>query len=642
MPFPKTDLRRWERYFTERNNGFGVEESARKARISPATAYRFERGDQKSTGFEAAQLLGIDLVAGQMVLTPLSPEARRALDDFEYFRFRYFGRRSMPWQVRAGQDVLNALNDKSKRSFLVINAPPGSGKSTLFTHDIPCWMIARNRKVRMMIGAQAERIARQYVDRIKTSLERESPMLADPDDVDAGIAFDAKATLQDDYSVFKPEGRSQLWRQESLSVRQLDGSKPDDKEPTVTAWGSDSGFLGSRVDLALWDDLITLENWTTYAAKEKLRRWLGAEAETRIEPGGAFVLQGQRIAHDDLYHVALDKKRLDRSPKYAHVMYPAHDEENCRGHENDHVQVPPAWPDGCLLDPHRLPHDYLAEVANDDPLIYQVQYQQEDGDEKSGLLEMAWILGGTDSQGYPAPGCLDRERAVGEVPPHLTDGRGWSFVTVDPSPTEWWAVQWWLFDPVTDERYLLDTEKRRMNPEDFLSYDLEFGSDGYQVYGGLLEEWRHRANRLRAPIQLVMFERNGAQEWFLGQRHVQAWEDATGIRWVKHLTHNNKRDPKYGLESIGDLFRQGKIRLPDSGPTTRLKVDALVKEAKAYSNSTGDLTDQLMACWFAKIAVETQYTPVRRWAPTERTVGFLSGYERGLAGYRPAVPALLD
>lgn len=634
MTFPKVELRRWERYFTARNAGFGVSESARKARLSESSANRFERGDQRSSGHEAALLLGVDLVGGQLVLAPLSGEASRALDDFGYFRFRYFGRVSMPWQVRAGQDVLGALTDKTRRSFVVINAPPGSGKSTLFTHDIPCWMIARNRKVRMMIGAQAERIARQYVDRIKTSLERESPMLADPDEVDAGIAFDAQATLLDDFGVFKPEGRSQLWRQESLSVRQLDGSKPDDKEPTVTAWGSDSGFLGSRVDLALWDDLITLENWTTVAAKERLRRWLGAEAETRIEPGGAFILQGQRIAHDDLYHVALEKKRLDRSAKYAHVMYRAHDEENCRGHDDDATNVPPAWPDGCLLDPHRLPYDYLTEVANDDPNIYAVQYQQEDGEEKAGLLEMAWILGGVDSHGYPSPGCLDPGRNIGEVPPHLTDGRGWSFVTVDPSPTQWWAVQWWLFDPVTDERYLLDTEKKRMGPEDFLSYDLEHGTHGFTVFGGLLEMWRHRANASRAPLQLVVFERNGAQEWFLRQRHVQQWQDATNIRIVGHVTHANKADPKFGLESIGDLFRQGKIRLPDSSPTARLKVDALIKEAKAYTGADrNEVSDQLMACWFHKLAVENHYSPARAWYPN-RTPDFLSGYDRGLAAYR--------
>ena len=136
----KADLDRWGKYFEARNSGLGVEQSARKARLSASTAYRFERGDPGSGGLEAAAVLGISMVAGNLVAQPLSEDAKRALDDFAFFRRRYFGRNSTPWQERAAYEILRLLEDGGRdRKFAVMNEPPGSGKSTLFTHDIPVW-----------------------------------------------------------------------------------------------------------------------------------------------------------------------------------------------------------------------------------------------------------------------------------------------------------------------------------------------------------------------------------------------------------------------------------------------------------------------------------------------------------------------
>ena len=82
----KADLNRWERYFTARNTGLGVEKAAKKARLSVSSAYRFERGDQGSGGLVAAAELGVSTVAGELVEQPLSEEARKALDDFAFLQ----------------------------------------------------------------------------------------------------------------------------------------------------------------------------------------------------------------------------------------------------------------------------------------------------------------------------------------------------------------------------------------------------------------------------------------------------------------------------------------------------------------------------------------------------------------------------
>ena len=59
-----------------------------------------------------------------------------------------------------------------------------------------------------------------------------------------GVAHDADACLVDDFGPFKPEGRSDLWAANALVARQADQTQLDDKEPTLSAWGQDSGFLG--------------------------------------------------------------------------------------------------------------------------------------------------------------------------------------------------------------------------------------------------------------------------------------------------------------------------------------------------------------------------------------------------------------
>lgn len=619
------DLKRWQKYFDFRDSGLSTEAAAKRSNLSSSTAFRFERGDQRSGGLEAASLLGRNQVAGNVVDQPISIEARDALEDFALFRLRYFGRASTPWQTRAAYDVLKSL-ETDQREYLVINCPPGSGKSTLFTHDIPCWLVARDRTLRCQIGARTERQARMYVNRIKKSLERDAPMRADAHSLDLGLQRDGLACLQDDFGAFKPEGRTDIWRAESLVVRQLDGVSLDDKEPTFSAWGQDSGFLGGRFDLVLWDDLVDRKNTRGEEGRINMQEWWGTEAETRLEPGGVLILQGQRIAHNDLFRYCLDMKAMDEKPKYRKVIYQAHDDDRCspEAMANNHADLKP-WPDSCLLDPHRIPWSMLEAVKYNDRRVYDVQYQQNDGDLVGGLVQKEWIVGGVDEDGYDAPGCLDKERIINEIPPHVLEN-GWSFVTVDPSPTEWWGVIWWIYDPVTQNRYAIDIIRRRMNPEQFLTLDFDTAQ-----FSGLCVDLLHTSVTNRAAITHIIVETNAAQRWLLQQPHVQRWSQATGVFFIPHTTHINKQDPKYGLESIGDLFRQGRIRLPWGDIVSRRKTQELVNEATRYPES--ETTDLIMSTWFGKLAVENLYTPKQQAQYAQERPGWIRGARRGMPAF---------
>lgn len=559
------------------------------------------------------------MVAGNLVEQPLSEDAYRALEDFAFFRRRYFGRESTPWQIRAAYDCLRA-EESDDREYVVINCPPGSGKSTLFTCDIVTWLIVRDRSIRIQIGSRTERQARMYVGRVKRALEREAPLRADADSLAKGYAFDADACLVDDYGPFKPDGRSDLWAQNALVVRQQDQTMIDDKEPTLSAWGQDSGFLGGRFDFIVWDDLVDQRNTRTEESRDKLIEWWTTEAETRLEPGGALVLQGQRIHRNDLYRYALNQTTLDDEQKYRHIIYRAHDDDLCtRQHDPKQMK---AWPDGCLLDPHRIPWRILEAAKRNNPRVFDVQYQQNDGDYTGGLVDAAWLYGGIDAEGYPAPGCFDKERRRGEIPPHLKDS-GWSFVTVDPSPTEWWGVIWWVYDPATQNRYIIEVHRERLNPEQFLSLDLQTFE-----FSGLMVALRERSVAAGYPIKDVIVEVNAAQRWLLQQPHIQHWMDATGVTFIPHTTSANKSDPKFGVESIGDFFRQGKIRIPYSDIVARKSAEPLIEELLAYPD--GDTDDLVMSVWFHTLAINNHWAPRQRHMYKRSRPGWLST-QRGLS-----------
>ena len=588
------DKDRWQRYFQLREEGHSVEKASRGSKIDPKTAWKFERGEPGSTGLQAAEELGITHVGGLEVAPPLSAEAQRALEDFAYFRRRYFGRVSRPWQEKAALQVRDKL-ETSEREYVVINCPPGSGKSTLFTHDIPAWLVARDRSIRIQIGSRTERQARMYVGRLKKTFEREVPMMAEVAAKDEGISFDAEATLAGDYGPFRPEGRTDLWRGEALVVRQFNGMALDDKEPTVSAWGQDSGFLGGRFDFIIWDDLVDRKNTKGEDASKNLQEWWGTEAETRVEPGGLLVLQGQRMMADDLYRYCIEMRDLDDQPKYSLIRYQAHDESRCKGKHDIHS---PAFPTGCLLDPYRLSWRMLSNIAATNPRIYDIQYQQNDGAASALLVEEAWITGGRDSYGHVRPGCLDESRLMGRSsePPNT----GWSVLSIDPSPANFWGVTWWLGFPSKHKYELMEVHRKRMGSEQFLSIDLDTGE-----FSGLAEDIRVKAADSGHPLQVMIVEVNAAQKFLLAQPHVQRWSINHDITLMPHSTGINKADPEFGVTGIADFFRQGAIRLPYGDSHARLALRPLTHELVTWPEGKTD--DLVMSTWFFIRAVQMTY-----------------------------------
>lgn len=635
-PLQRIAVEKWDAYFALLSAGMARHKAAKQAGISVNSVDRLHRDPRSSSGFEQYKSWVTSNVRDVVADNRLGTAARRGIKDFGYFRERYFGHISMPWQVEAAHRM-RELRQSTNKEFAVINAPPGSGKSTLFTHDYPIWEIVQNRALRVLIGTGAENTGADYTMRIRMSLERTIPVEADEIEKAQGLAHDGRACLVHDFGRFKPDGPA-TWRADKLTVAREGGQAAHQKEASFASFGQKSGFLGGRYNVVVWDDLVNDRNSRTPVQLEELARWWRKVAETRLEPGGILILQGQRLSAHDLYRYALDLRDVAEAldadvidmeslpRKYTHIVFKAHYEDRCYGagpgiHHDPATAKP--YPDGCLLDPIRLTYKDLRVAQYNDPKDYACVYQQQDSDPESVLVNPIWITGGDDPKtGEIFPGCWDNDRMVGQYPQGLA-GDCWSVVTADPSPSNFWGIISWIWQSETQFQHLVDIERRRMQAPDLLDWNMS-----QMTWTGLLEDWWQKSKDANRPISHVIVETNAAQRFLLQYDHAKRWAQTRGVQLVSHNTGRNKADPKLGVHALAPQFRHGRVRLP--GHTlTRPEVLPLWNEVTRYPESA--TTDLTMSCWFLLWNAPQLFTRKVSRPPTFSRPTWLADRRRGVA-----------
>jgi len=630
MPSGKTtSVEEWVKYLQIRKEGKSIYAAAKETAVSYHVALKSENGDQPKNYIAALELTGKDLTVGIPDYKDLKPEAQAAYDSIEIFARRYFGIVLQPWQIEATERIM-ALMETEYEEYAVINAPPGCGKSTFFAKVLPAWATVRNRAIRGMIGSSSQRLAEWYSRRLRSELDRAYPVRAELNDVRLGLAVDAEATLQEDFGMFRPDS-TEIWRSEAFTVLQQGDVPLSQKEPTWSAFGMDSGFLGGRFDLVIWDDVYDPRKMRSAESREDMRRWWDEVAETRLEPGGLLILQGQRMSADDIYRYALDKVAppdeleleeeidVEDAPeewrKYHHLKYPVHYEDRCKG---DHKPDATPWPEGCLLYPRRLPWRRLRHIKAQTPDRFEVLYQQSDVNPANVLVDPLWVTGGKGADGVEHPGCWDESRDLWELPEGINNDL-FVIATADPSPSQFWALQCWAYNPHTEYRYLLESYRRKMDAPSFLDWSHE-----NQSFSGVAEDWWQITNNMGRPITHWVVEANAAQKFIMQYDHFRRWAALRNVQLVPHYTHSrNKGDPKYGVQMLAPLWRVGRIRLPGKQNTeARPHSLLLVNEVTKWNaEGTGARTDDcVMAQWFLEHNLEKLYTPIttqtKQWRPS--------------------------
>jgi len=267
---------------------------------------------------------------------------------------------------------------------------------------------------------------------------------------------------------------------------------------------------------------------------------------------------------------------------------------------------------GCLLDPFRISYRDLLTIKHESEAEYRTVYQQEDSDPSSVLVPKIWIEGGEDDDGFH-PGCYDNSRGP-LTPPPLPKGSFFrSYMTIDPSPTKWWALQWWVYvqrptdAPHMGNRYLMDLLGVKMTAPDLLDLDLARGA-----YTGLLLEWVDRAKRMHFPLGYVIFENNAAQRWVLQYPWFKTFLAQRNVQLKAHATAANKADHEFGVQTIRNHYRHGRKVLPGT-PEGRRMCQQLVYELTHHPDAARD--DQVMADWFGEFNLP-KFTPTERRLPS--------------------------
>lgn len=445
--------------------------------------------------------------------------------------------------------------------------------------------------------------------RLRRSLERTTPPKAKPFDLQRGLAVDAAACLAVDYGSFKPLSR-EIWTRGEFVVAQFDEELIEEREPTWSAYGIDSGILTNRFEFIAWDDVDDKATLRTMSAVEDTRLTWDDECETRVEQGGLFWVIQQRLARHDMSRYCLDKRvpveedELDGAggepadsmrPLYEHVAFKAHYEDRCRG---EHSKDAPPYPEGCLLDPKRGPWggpNGLRAISITKPRNFRLSYQQEDVEADDVLVPELWIAGGTDPEsGEMLPGCWDLRRDLCELPEGLA-GPFVSIASVDPSPTKMWALQWWVYAPnAANQLFLMDLERRAMPANELLDWDANRGE-----WYGWMEDWQQRSVKLGLKINHWVIEINSANRFLLPYDHVRRWLAARSTIIRPHTTSARKLDDEKGPWTIREHFRFGRVRLPGKQMPSlaRVKSMKLVDEVTRFPNA-GITDDEVYACWF--------------------------------------------
>ena len=610
-----------------------------------------QRLHNEKYGFDAT---GKDLIPDPIVGPPkvyedLCDEAKRALDDIEYFALRYYGMTLQPWQRLAVRRIVE-LYETPFKEYLVINVAPGCGKTELLTRVLPAWLTCRNRRMRGMIGSATSKLAANAVALLSDDLVRDS--------------VDSELSLEDEfYGLSLPEstmaldfGRFVMPGQWQRNAGEIQVALPGDrmsnkKEKTWTAFGRDMNFLGWRVNISIWDDLQL--KGQSADNREKMFAWWDSTVETRLERQGLICLVGQRLDPNDIYRYALDKPAETEivkmaemlagvehvgdpereGKKYHHIVFKAYDETKDTGDPKllMGAKAKP-WPEGPLLAPDRITWPEIKTLRLEDEDNFQLVYQQNDHDLDRVLVKPQWVSGGVGPDGEVFVGCRDEDRAMWEVPAGLSEPVV-SIAMTDPSHTKYWASHWYLWQPALEEgeldlRHVMAASIRKMDAPEFLDFNMATGT-----YSGLMEEWYQTSKELGRPIQHWIVEQNGAQRYLLKFEHVRRWMQTRGVHIHGHTTGRLKTDPDLGVQSLGPVYRRGLIRLPMAdtkrqGGGRDETMNEVIKQVTTYPDSSTD--DAVMSQWFFEANAD-KFRPMRRPAESLNRPAFLRAFGRNAA-----------
>ena len=146
--------------------------------------------------------------------------------------------------------------------------------------------MCQNPDIRIALVTKSGEKAQDLLNRIKRYL------------TDPNLYKDCERNLIEDFNGFKSQKSDGFsWSKDQITIRQRESGERD---PTIQALSVGKQIYGSRLDLLILDDSLTLENQQTDIRRRRIDEWFTQEARSRAQRGQT-VVNGTRIHPLDNY-----------------------------------------------------------------------------------------------------------------------------------------------------------------------------------------------------------------------------------------------------------------------------------------------------------------------------------------------------
>lgn len=461
--------------------------------------------------------------------------------------------------------IVDALENAPAGEITLVLFPPEHGKTTVI-EDWITYKFCMDKSVRITYGSETQTHSRKALLRIRNRLEPDSMY----------------PTMISKFGPFAPPPRNdshkggQPWGQDYFDIRGKSDS--DERDFSFTALGFGSQIAGTRCDLLVGDDLISMRN---VGQSPKLLETFRQDWLSRPGTKGATVLIGTRVADGDLYDMLINEGVVDHL-----VKFKAHDPLRIQTHG-----TPWLWPERYSEDEYTRMRRNVGESA------WQRNYQQTPRLAGDSTFSPDMIDRASDplrSVTHPAP-----EPAVGLVM-GLDPGYGTNaIVSVACNDTDLWV----------------------------LGGRVDLGlTNSAQIFARCEAQAVEHIGR-KLPWLHLTVEDKAFQKGLLDDAALHDLKARYGITARGHTTGRDKYDPVIGIPAMARDFNRGVIHLPgaDDEDTKRF-MGTFTEELMSWRpNMKGTLLkqDTVMAFWFAWLwwQVHRETIAVRAHGTTPTTGG---------------------
>lgn len=529
--------------------------------------------------------------AARLRLSDQAESARRSDIGFAEFSERYLGTKVWPHM----QNVVDLLEGREPGwlregmiyepgtaglSRLLVNVPPNHAKSMTVTINYVTYRVAKDPNINVLVVSKTQEQAKKFLYAIKQRLTH-------PRYADLQVAFGPV----DGY-----KATADQWAANKIYLGG-DARDSGEKDPTIEALGMGGQIYGSRANLIVLDDVVTLSNAGEWP---KQQDWIRQEVASRLPPGGGQLLVvGTRVAPVDLYKELRNPEhytdgkipwtylampavlRYASDPKDWETLWPLCDIPLSEGDAPDEAGLFERW-SGPRLNAVRN------EVG---PGKWSLVYQNLDVAEDA-IFDPVCVRGAVN--GMRKPGAL-----VSGAAGHPADSQGfYRVIGIDPAMAGDTAAVAYAVDRRTQKRYVMDVHVMTAPTPAAIRELIRSWADVYRPH-------------------TVIVESNAFQLFLTQDEEIRSFLASRGVAYRPHHTSNNKQDPEFGVASLAPLFGSktkkdnqetvkhsgdNLIELPDQSRSEHVKklVEQLITWQPGVSGKNLKM-DTVMALWFCEI-----------------------------------------